>query len=264
MRERLQPFVGKVLSVQFQSLSGAGALVNWITVRRSDVPLFDDWYNYQHLPERVSTPGFLRARRFIATDQPDAAEGSYLTIYETADLSVLKSPEYLRRLNNPTELTQRVVPTFRQFRRAACLVSVVRGFGSSSRVLAIELSPDERHQGLLRTLISDRLLPHLIAEHLLHTGSLLEPDAAVSSAKDSTREGRASGSSQPDSWTIIAELQTGVDPERVTREISQGIQGSGVDAKTMGNVGEFELLYELRSENSAARKTQYQEETTCI
>lgn len=238
--------------MHFQSLSGAGALVNWITVGHSDVPLFDDWYNYQHLPERVSTPGFLRARRFIATDQPDEAAGSYLTIYETTDLSVLNSPEYLRRLNNPTELTQRVVPTFRQFRRAACLVSVVRGFGSSSRMLAIELSPNDCNEDLLRTLISDRLLPHLIAEHLLHTGSLLEPDAAVSSAKDSTREGRASNSSQPDSWTIFAELQTGVDPKRATREISTILQGSGFDATTVGNVGEFELLYELRSENNAA------------
>lgn len=238
--------------MHFQSLSGAGALVNWITVGHSDVPLFDDWYNYQHLPERVSTPGFLRARRFIAMDQTDAAERSYLTIYETSDLSVLNSPEYLRRLNNPTELTQRVIPTFRQFRRAACAVSVVRGFGSSSRLLAIELSPDEPHQKTLRTLISDRLLPRLIAEHLLHTGSLLEPDAAVSSAKDSTREGRASASAQPDTWTIFAELQTGVDSELVTQEISDGIQGAGLDAKTLGNVGEFQLLYELRSVNNAA------------
>lgn len=238
--------------MQFQSLAGAGALVNWITVGHSDVPLFDDWYNYQHLPERVSTPGFLRARRFIATDQPEAEEGNYLTIYETADLSVLNSPEYLRRLNSPTELTQRVVPTFRQFRRAACLVSVVCGFGSSSRILAIELKPSEQDEELLRTLIARRLLPSLIAEHLLHTGSLLEPDARVSSAKDSTREGRASASALPDTWTIFAELQTGVDPERVSKEISDGIQRSGIAAQTVGKVDEFQLLYELRSANTAA------------
>ncbi|WP_087874524.1 hypothetical protein [Arthrobacter globiformis] len=238
--------------MHFESLSGAGALINWITVGHSDVPLFEDWYNYQHLPERVSTPGFLRARRFIAMDQPDPREGNYLTVYETADISVLSSPEYLRRLNNPTELTQRVIPTFRQFRRAACLVSAVRGFGSSSRILAIELSPEEHQQQLLRTLIADRLLPRLTAEHLLHTGSLLEPDAAVGSAKDSTREGRVSASTQPDSWTILAELQTGVDAQRVAKEFSNGIEGSGIDAKTMGIVGEFQLLYELRTENTAA------------
>lgn len=238
--------------MQFQSLAGAGALVNWITVGHSDVPLFDDWYNYQHLPERVSTPGFLRARRFIAANQPDAGAGNYLTIYETADLSVLNSPEYLRRLNNPTELTQRVIPTFRRFRRAACMVSVVCGFGSSSRVLAIELKPDEQDEELLRTLIADRLLPSLISEHLLHTGSLLEPDARVSSAKDSTREGKASASAQPDTWTIFAELQTGVDPDRVSKKINDGLQRSGIAAQTISKVDEFQLLYELRSENNAA------------
>ncbi|MGG6381375.1 hypothetical protein [Paenarthrobacter sp. NEAU-H11] len=233
--------------MHFQSLSGAAALVNWITVGRSDVPTFDDWYNYQHVPERVSTPGFMRARRFIATDQPDSAEANYLTVYETADLSVLNSPEYLRRLNNPTELTQRVIPTFRQFRRAACVISVQRGFGSSSRVLAIELSPERRHEQPLRTLIADTLLPGVIAGHLVHTACLMEPDAAVSSAKDSTREGLATASALPASWTILAELQTGVDAERVIKEFGKGIEGSGIDPKTIGSGGEFQLLYELRA-----------------
>jgi hypothetical protein len=125
----------------FPSVLGRGAMINWITVDRDDVPLYEDWYNYQHLPERVSTPGFLRARRFVATEQPARGGLDYLTVYETADPGVLASAEYLRRLDNPTELTQRVVPLFREFRRAACSVSVVCGAGSSGRGVAVEIEP---------------------------------------------------------------------------------------------------------------------------
>ena len=42
--------------MSFGTVLGAGAMINWLTVENADVPLFEDWYNFEHLPERVSTP----------------------------------------------------------------------------------------------------------------------------------------------------------------------------------------------------------------
>ncbi len=64
----------------FESVVGAGAMINWITVARENLPIYEDWYNFQHLPERVSTPGFLRARRFSATDHADPDTSDFLTL----------------------------------------------------------------------------------------------------------------------------------------------------------------------------------------
>ncbi len=229
----------------FESVLGRGAMINWITVERDNVPLYEDWYNYQHLPERVSTPGFLRARRFVAAEHrsPDALD--YLTVYETADPGVLASEEYLRRLNNPTELTQRVVPLFKEFRRAACSVNVVRGAGSAGRGVAMEVEGDI---AAIRSALAETVFPALIAEHLLITGSLYEPDSAVSAAKDTTEEGRSTRQQeQAASYLILAEPQTGVEAARLASEIVTRAAAAGAPLPQTRPAREFELLLELRS-----------------
>lgn len=139
----------------FESVVGTGAMINWISVAREHLPVYEDWYNFQHLPERVSTPGFLRARRFIAAEHRDGADtADYLTLYETTGVDVLASPEYLRRLDNPTDLTLEVVPLFVEFRRAACHITVVRGDGSAGRVVVLEVDSDS-DPAVLRTVLGD-------------------------------------------------------------------------------------------------------------
>jgi hypothetical protein len=58
---------------------------------------FNQWYYEEHIPERLSCPGFLSARRFRAV------EGSpeYLAIYELQGPEALQTPEYLRYAHSP-------------------------------------------------------------------------------------------------------------------------------------------------------------------
>ena len=51
---------------------------------------FNDWYDTEHIPERLRVPGFLSAQRWLAAD------GRPLSIvnYDLADLDVLKSAPY--------------------------------------------------------------------------------------------------------------------------------------------------------------------------
>jgi len=43
---------------------------------------FNDWYTNVHLPELLSVPGFVRARRFKVSGDPKPGRHGYLAIYE--------------------------------------------------------------------------------------------------------------------------------------------------------------------------------------
>ena len=80
---------------------------------------FNDWYDREHLPERLAIPGFLSARRWVADLPPGG--GKYLATYELESAAVLESPAYLARFRDaPTPWTQRMLGSCTVFRRWAC------------------------------------------------------------------------------------------------------------------------------------------------
>ena len=89
---------------------GESALAIWMELDPSGEEDFNGWYPRQHLPERLSVPGFLRGRRYAAI----GSAPPYFTLYELADPGVLTSAPYLERLNNPTDWTRRVLPVIRR------------------------------------------------------------------------------------------------------------------------------------------------------
>ena len=95
---------------------GTSALAIWLTLDPAGEEGFNNWYPRQHLPERLSVPGFLRGRRYRAA----GGAPPYFTLYELADARVLSSPAYLDRLNNPTDWTRRVLPVIRGAVRNGC------------------------------------------------------------------------------------------------------------------------------------------------
>ena len=111
---------------------GDAALGIWMDVDPAGLDDFNAWYRRQHLPERLSVPGFLRGRRYQTTGEGPV----YFTLYETADAAVLSSAAYLERLNNPTDWTRRALPRIRArvaadlarpgLPRATVLAAVVR------------------------------------------------------------------------------------------------------------------------------------------
>src|SRR5688572_20922735 len=94
---------------------GHAALAVWFDVDPAGWDDLEAWYPRQHLPERLSVPGFRRGRRYAALE----AGSAFFTMYETEDVGVLSSAAYLERLNNPTDWTRRVLPSFRRMVRNA-------------------------------------------------------------------------------------------------------------------------------------------------
>jgi len=66
-------------------------------------PDWTEWHDREHIPERLSIPGFLRLRRYVAL----GAGPRFFYFYETESLDVLQSPAYLERLSKPTPWTTR-------------------------------------------------------------------------------------------------------------------------------------------------------------
>ena len=80
---------------------------------------FNDWYDTEHLPERLAIPGFISALRWQADLPP--GQGRYLATYELESAAVLESPAYLARFrDSPTPWTERMLGSCTVFRRWAC------------------------------------------------------------------------------------------------------------------------------------------------
>jgi hypothetical protein len=66
---------------------------------------FEEWFQHEHLQERLGVPGFLLGRRHEAV----AGEPRYFNFYVTRSVEVLSSADYRMRLNNPTSMTRKVM-----------------------------------------------------------------------------------------------------------------------------------------------------------
>jgi len=67
-----------------------GLLVAQLEVPPAFEDEFNDWYDTEHIPERLRVPGFLSARRLERVARP-----RYLNLYDLTDLAVLDSAAYL-------------------------------------------------------------------------------------------------------------------------------------------------------------------------
>ena len=73
------------------TLLGEAAMVLWYDIAPDAIAEHDDWHTHEHLPERVSIPGFVRALRWVAR----SANPRYFVMYEVRDIGILSSPPQL-------------------------------------------------------------------------------------------------------------------------------------------------------------------------
>jgi hypothetical protein len=148
---------------------GSAAMLLSFDVAPEAIDEHDRWHTHEHLPERLSIPGFLRGTRWVAT----SGSPRYMVVYEVQDLQVLASEAYLARLNDPTPWTQRMMPFYRGMRRGLCSVlgSFGHGQGGSAALIRFALQ-GENQEGARRWLLRQVLpevprTPGLGSAHLL-------------------------------------------------------------------------------------------------
>ncbi len=98
-------------------------------------PMFDDWYDRQHHPERVGIPGFHRTRRYLNLDDGPR----YFSRYDVTNGDVLASPAYLHALNHPTEWTRTLMPRYRNTTRAVFRFAAGAGAADGGLLVTLRL-----------------------------------------------------------------------------------------------------------------------------
>ncbi len=78
-----------------------GLMAFWADIDANYLPRFQEWHNTEHIPERISIPGFNVGRRYRGM----SAAPNFLMFYETDTASVFASAPYIARLNDPTPWT---------------------------------------------------------------------------------------------------------------------------------------------------------------
>jgi hypothetical protein len=104
---------------------GKAAVAMWWDISADVRADWEEWHTYEHMPERLGIPGFLRGSRWIGV----ADEGTYFVLYETAELDTVMTGAYLERLNNPTSWSRQMMPHHRNMVRSLCAVRAYHGHG---------------------------------------------------------------------------------------------------------------------------------------
>ena len=83
----------------------SGLLAIWNNANKNFLNEYEEWYNNEHLFERLSVQNINFARRFKSL----TSNYNYFTSYEAKTSDTFFSAEYINKLNNPTKKTKFVM-----------------------------------------------------------------------------------------------------------------------------------------------------------
>jgi hypothetical protein len=209
------------------SLLGRAILAFSHDVAPGSEPDWIEWHDREHIPERLSIPGFLRLRRYVA----HGPGPRFFYFYEADDLAVLQSPAYLERLGNPTPWTRRCMQSVVNNKRTACRVGATLGGGLGGALEAIDIGPAPGRADALRRWLVETALPAALARTGVVGAHLGEADAASTGVRSDEKKLLQT----PDAmarWLVMLE---GVDRAAVAEASVQvlgdsALRGAGADS----------------------------------
>jgi hypothetical protein len=159
-------------------LHGKGMLIVFCEVKPRDERDFNEWYNREHIDERVNLPGFHRGRRYVAV----RGSPRYLATYECNTVGDLATPGYLALLADQTPWTQAVMARFTKFTRLTVRVQADLAHGVGGAVAAVRFTPDPRARKPLVAWLNETALPKAIARPGMVGAIATENDLEVAHA----------------------------------------------------------------------------------
>ncbi|TXL71431.1 hypothetical protein FHP25_29825 [Vineibacter terrae] len=177
------------------ALRGKGMLITFTDVKPRDERDFNEWYNREHIDERVNLPGFRRARRYVAAD--GQADPRYMATYECDTVGDLATRRYLKLLANQTPWTQRVMARFTRFHRLTLRIRADLAHGVGGAVTCVRFVPDPAMAGRLATWLRRVALPAAIERPGMVGGFAASNELDVANAP-----ARAQGVDYPQASTI--------------------------------------------------------------
>lgn len=226
-------------------LLGSAAMLLSFDVDAEAIEEHDRWHTHEHLPERLSIPGFRRGTRWVAL----GGAPRYLVLYEVADLQTLASDAYLARLNHPTPWTTRLMPHYRGMTRGLCAVlgSFGHGHGGSAALVRFAV-PDAPGAGDLHRWLLQDVLPGAAKTPGLGSAHLLQGAQAAAM----TNEQRLRGADRGVDAAIVV---TGYDDDAVAACAQRLCAADALPARGAADLtsATYRLAYSLTSTEVGAR-----------
>jgi hypothetical protein len=205
-----------------------GILAIFNNVAPGREPEFEEWFQHEHLQERLAVPGFLLGRRHEAV----SGEPRYFNFYVTRSPDVLKSAAYVARLDDPTPMTRVVMSgVFKGMIRTVCRQTLRLGVMRGAVAVAVRFGqrPDET---ALRT-----TLESLMQDKAVACGEVW---SAVSAGElPQSEEERLRGGDRRIEGCLLVETLRLPDAERIAAALSTAFPGAAI--------GIYRLLCEIRS-----------------
>lgn len=157
---------------------GRAAVAMWWDIAAEMEREFEHWHSSEHMPERLSIPGFRRGTRWKSS----LGASSYFVLYEARTFATISSGAYLERLNDPTRWSRTLMPHHRNMVRSLCRVRWSSGAFVSAALLTLRLSSRPRNARALTRALCEDVLPVLVKKPEVVGAHLLESSSAAGSA----------------------------------------------------------------------------------
>ena len=187
------------------ALLGKGMLVTFTEVAPEDELEFNEWYDREHVDERVFMPGFKRARRYLAADGATAVK--YFATYDTESAQDLCAPYYMKVLANKSDWSKKVMGRFTHFDRLTVTATVDMTHGFSGAAGLARLFPKPEAKDALRVALKDKLLPEILKRNGVHGACVLENDLDVSNV-GLKAQGKSIPADQQQEWLVLIDTAT--------------------------------------------------------
>ncbi len=161
---------------------------------------FNEWYQTEHVRQRMQIPGFLSARRYRALGDSQA----YMALYSCTEAAVLEQPAYKDILVEPTPLTKKMMPHFRNMVRSACDETWSAGAGLGGEAVVLRCAPIPGQEQVARDFIAQTLYPQFVQANCLVRLALWEASVSAGAAP-SPEESRRGAPDQRVNWVVFFE-----------------------------------------------------------
>jgi hypothetical protein len=188
---------------------------------------FEEWFQHEHLAERIAVPGFVLGRRHEAM----SGDPRYFNFYVTQSTDVLTSAAYLTRLDNPTPMTRTIMSeVFKDMIRTVCHRTFRLGAMRGAGVVAVRFGerPDETAlKATIESLMQDK------AVACGEIWSAVDPRAFPVSEEERLR----GGDRRIEACLLVETLRVG-DAERIAAALASRFPSTAI--------GVYRLLCEIR------------------
>lgn len=215
-------------------------LAVWNDVQPEQEADFNDWYIRDHLPDRVSIPGFRRGRRWLSA----GGGPRYFTFYEIDDVGVMHSAAYLNRHENPTDWTRKVMPAFVGMNRSICRVTARQGRGDGGVAAVVRLAPETGADDALRGWIAGQALPGIMRAPGILGAGLWELDRPASRTPVTAETRLRATADAVIDWALVVEASRLEELDTAADAVAGAPGGL---ARTVGPLETYRLLCSLEA-----------------